>query len=153
LESNGAKQPASGRSKSRLLTRKRLLVAVPSALLALYLLSARYYDDGAGVYSVTRAPFLSISFGPAYRFIVASGLNAVSDQGVGVPGNVLEFSIAPHTRLALRFFSVRWLRLEVRAFWADHRRLSHWFGAQCRRTTPAAPPAQGAGSEPRTHCA
>jgi hypothetical protein len=120
------------------LTRKRLLIAVPAVLLALFFLSARYGSDGQGVYVMARPPFLDASVGPAWRYIVRSGVNVVGDSGVGMAGNVLEFPVTPGSRISLRVFSVRWLRQEFRAFRSDHPRLAPWLGGCNCPIRPAA---------------
>jgi hypothetical protein len=116
--------------------RKRFLLTLAAAavaLLALFFATAEYrYIPQYRIHYIGRPPFAAITWAPAERFIVQSGINIVKDPAVGRPGNVVEFPIAPHIRVSLRLFSIRWFREESRAWESDHPRIARWLGADCR---------------------
>src|SRR5262249_32288617 len=105
-----------------------VVLAIPIGLLALLLATAKYGSDGLGVHYVSRPPFASVSWGPAHRYMVQSGINVVWDHGAGAAGNVVEFPIAPETRISARLFSVRWLRQEFRGWVSGHKTIARWMG-------------------------
>jgi hypothetical protein len=77
-----------------------LALIIPIALLALFLDTAKYGDDGYGIHYVSRALFVTVSWGPFRRCIVQSGVNVVRDRPCGQPGNFIEFPITPETRVS-----------------------------------------------------
>lgn len=121
--------------------RKRFLLALAAvtvALPTLFLATAEYrYIPQYHLHYIGRPPFAAITWAPAQRFIVQSGINIVKDPPMGRPGNVIEFPIAPHTRVSLRFFSVRWFRQETRAWESDHPRIARWLGYGARHCQTA----------------
>ena len=111
--------------------RKLVLIgaAIPAGLLVLLLATARYGDDRHGVRYISRPPIALIEWGPNRRFIVQEGVNIVPDPGsAGAPGNVIEFSISPRTRVSIRLLSRHWVRQELRAWASDHPRVAGWLG-------------------------
>jgi hypothetical protein len=108
-------------------------------LLALFFATAQYGDDHQGVRFINRPPFANIEWGPSWRFIVQEGVNVVPDPGrLGMPGNVMEFSISRHTRVSVRLVSFHWINQEFRAWQSTHPRIAEWINPcpprpDCRR--------------------
>jgi hypothetical protein len=103
-----------------------LLVLIPITLLALFLGTAKYGDDGYGIHYVSRAPFVTVSWGPFRRYIVQSGVNVVWDRPNAQSGNFIEFPIAPETRVSLRLFSGHWFREELHGWLSNHEAIKLW---------------------------
>jgi hypothetical protein len=117
--------------RHRILLIGGLLIALP----VLFLATGERRDDGLGIHSLGRPPFISMSWGPSQRYIVPSGINVAWDRSVGAPGNVVEFPITPGTRVSLRVFSIRWFRQDLRAWASDHKRIARWIGLdRCLRS-------------------
>lgn len=110
--------------------RIRLVVAAIAALpVVLFFATARYGSYTIlGVRYISRPPFASVSWGPARAYMVTEGVNALRDNGVGRPGNILEFPLGASQRVSLRVFSVRWLRQEFNGWASNHRKIARWLG-------------------------
>lgn len=127
------------------MTRRKRIWLVAASLAALpviwFFATARYGSYPAlGVRYIARAPFATVSWGPARAYIQSEGMNAVPDNGAGQPGNVLEFPISGGQRISLRLFSVRWFRQELRGWVSNHRTIAGWLGYRghgdhCRRSS------------------
>jgi hypothetical protein len=103
-----------------------LVLIIPIALLALFLGTAKYGDDGHGIHYVSHAPFVTVSWGPFRRYIVQSGVNVVWDRPNAQSGNFIEFPIAPETRVSLRLFSGHWIREELHGWLSNHKAIKVW---------------------------
>jgi hypothetical protein len=88
--------------------------------------SQQHGDDGYGIHEVSRAPFVTVSWGPLRRYIVQSGVNVVRDRPNAQPGNFIEFPVTPETRISLRLFSGHWFRQEFRSWLSNHRAIEAW---------------------------
>lgn len=105
-----------------------ILTAIPAVLVVLFFVTANYSNDGRGVHYINRPPFASVSWGPSELYIVRDGINISWDNGMGAPGNVVEFPITTDKRISMRLFSVNWFRQEFRDWAANHERLARWLG-------------------------
>ena len=88
---------------------KRLLVAivaVPTAIVLLFLISANYGVQGS-VHYISRPPIAVVSWGPPEQFRVAQGGNAVGDNGTRTAANAVEFPISGDTRVSIRLLFER----------------------------------------------
>jgi hypothetical protein len=106
------------------------IATIPALGLALFFATARYgVESYHGIRYISRSPVASITWGPANSYIVQHGINRVSDQGLGMAGNFIEFPVSPHTRVSMRLFSFRWLAEEFYAWRSDH----EWARPRCAR--------------------
>lgn len=121
--------------------RTRLTVAGIAALPVMWFFATAHYGSYSvlGVRYVARPPIATISWGPARAYIVTEGVNAIRDQGVGAPGNVLEFPVGRSNRVALRLFSIRWFRQEFKGWASDHRKIAGWLGTCGSESYPKPP--------------
>src|SRR5215471_13279212 len=90
--------------------RKALALGIGgTAILVLLSLAICARPSGPGVYRVVRLPpFVTLDIGSKSGWIVQSGVNVVSDTGRGMPGNVIEFPVAPGYRMGITYYSKRW---------------------------------------------
>jgi hypothetical protein len=111
-------------------TRKKLALvaaALAVALLVLFFATAEYGDDHYGVHYINRPPIANVAWGPNQRFMVQQGINFVPDPGKsGAAGNVIEFSVSPHTRVSARLLSFHWIHQEFRAWESYHPKIAQW---------------------------
>lgn len=109
-----------------------IIAAIPVLGLTLFFATARYgLEPYHGIRYISRSPVATITWGPASSYIVQRGINRVSDQGMGMAGNFLEFPVSSHTRVSMRLFSLRWLKEDFQAWRSDH----EWARPRCERTS------------------
>lgn len=87
---------------------KRLLVvivAIPAAIVLLFLISANYGVQGSAHY-ISRPPIALVSWGPPGQEIVPNGPNAAGDNGTRTAGNVVDFPVSSDTRVSIRLLFV-----------------------------------------------
>lgn len=114
-----------------------VIAAIPVLGLALFFVTARYgVEPYHGIRYISRSPVATITWGSADSYIIQQGVNLVADQGMGRPGNVIEFPVSSHTRVSMRLFSFRWLAEEFRGWRSNH----EWARADCRITSYRTPP-------------
>ena len=84
------------------------VVAVFATLVALLTVSVAKHDASAGMFRISLAPIFRVDIAARNRWIVQRGVNVVTDTGVGLAGNFVEFPIFPGYRIGIRYFSKRW---------------------------------------------
>ena len=86
------------RSLKRLLV---VIVAIPAAVVLLFLITANYGVQGS-VHYISRPPIAVVSWGPPDQSLARQGPNVIGDNGTRVAGNLIEFPISSDTRVSIR---------------------------------------------------
>jgi hypothetical protein len=89
-----------------------IFVAIFIASIVLLIVGTGERDTQSNRFRLGFAPLVRIDAAPTDRWKVQSGLNIVSEQGVGAAGNFVEFPIWVGYRVSLRLFSPRWWQEE-----------------------------------------
>lgn len=89
-----------------------MFVAIFIALIVLLIVGTGERDMQSGRFRVGFAPLFRVDAAPSDRWKVQSGLNIVTERGVGAAGNFVEFPVWPGYRIGLRLFSPRWWQEE-----------------------------------------
>lgn len=82
-----------------------VIVAIPAAVVLLFLITANYGVQGS-VHYISRPPIAVVSWGPPDQYLAPQGV-VVGDKGTRMAGNFVEFPISSDTRVSIRLLFQR----------------------------------------------